>query len=566
MSEARVWYKNPVITVPIIAALIAAIGGIIAATIDGNDDVELCTVQGVVTSADGIPVADAVVEINGLSSKTDVSGVYVIQGASVGKKTVIVRIPGQEPIKRPMEVPEGYENVVFDMALPSFPAPEPAPAPAPTPAPAPAPTLAPTPATKYTLTVSVDPTNSGTVVLSPSQPPDGYDARTEVKLTATSSDDEMYAFDHWNLDASGTTSTTEVIMDSDKSIAAIFIELRVDKVIISPVSLTLEKTETRQLGLKVLDTNGKEVTDREVFWDPSNPFVADVVGGLVTGHNMGTAQITATVDGVEGSVTVNVVKQSVYSVSLTRENITLEVDETEQLSATVLDRRGNEITDRSVTWDRNNRGVVDISQGGLVTAKSAGTAVITASLDGKSDTVAVTVTQSVGSVSISPRGGTIGVGEPIQLTATVRDSGGRVLTDRPVTWSYSNPGVVDLNTLTGLVTGGSEGTVTITASVEGAQDSVTVTVTVPHLPPVFNDPPNEFSPKIGSAGDIVAINGQHFDGPNLRVKFGVIVAEIIEATATQITVRVPSGITGGVKIFLQTDYGTDVSEEYYNIM
>lgn len=76
------------------------------------------------------------------------------------------------------------------------------------------------PVTRYTLTVSVSPAGSGTVGLSPTQPAEGYIADTVVTLTATAATD--YEFDMWGGDATGSSATTNVTMDSDKSVTAYF--------------------------------------------------------------------------------------------------------------------------------------------------------------------------------------------------------------------------------------------------------------------------------------------------------------------------------------------------------
>ena len=69
--------------------------------------------------------------------------------------------------------------------------------------------------TKYTLTTSVFPVDSGTV-----NPNGGtLEEGSQVSLTATSSDG--YLFDKWTGDASGTTETVSVIMSEDKNITAI---------------------------------------------------------------------------------------------------------------------------------------------------------------------------------------------------------------------------------------------------------------------------------------------------------------------------------------------------------
>ena len=71
-------------------------------------------------------------------------------------------------------------------------------------------------ATKYNLSVSVDPGGSGAV-----NPAGGtYNDGTEVSVTATPS--EGFEFDHWSGDVSETSSSISLTMDNDKNIVAHF--------------------------------------------------------------------------------------------------------------------------------------------------------------------------------------------------------------------------------------------------------------------------------------------------------------------------------------------------------
>jgi len=69
---------------------------------------------------------------------------------------------------------------------------------------------------QYTLTTSVDPSGSGTIILNPSG--GTYDEGTVV--TATANANSGCQFDHWSGDASGSSATVQITMDSDKSIVA----------------------------------------------------------------------------------------------------------------------------------------------------------------------------------------------------------------------------------------------------------------------------------------------------------------------------------------------------------
>ena len=80
----------------------------------------------------------------------------------------------------------------------------------------------------------------------------------------------------------------------------------------------------------------------------------------------------------------------VTSVTLNRATLNLEVGKTGKLSATVLPASA---TDKSITWSSSKTDVASVSSNGTVTAKKAGTAVITATAtNGKSASCTVTVT------------------------------------------------------------------------------------------------------------------------------------------------------------------------------
>ena len=68
----------------------------------------------------------------------------------------------------------------------------------------------------YTLSVSISPPQTGSISSSGGQ----YESGTQVTLTANPANG--YAFDCWSGDASGTMSSINIIMDSDKSVIAHF--------------------------------------------------------------------------------------------------------------------------------------------------------------------------------------------------------------------------------------------------------------------------------------------------------------------------------------------------------
>ena len=79
------------------------------------------------------------------------------------------------------------------------------------------------------------------------------------------------------------------------------------------------------------------------------------------------------------------------------------------------------------------------------------------------------------SIDISPLEAVLGVGETLQLTVVLRDQRGAQMDVRP-TYASTNPGVVSVSALTGLVTAAAPGSVMVIASYEALTASAAITV------------------------------------------------------------------------------------------
>ena len=75
----------------------------------------------------------------------------------------------------------------------------------------------------YPLAVSRSPVESGKVLVNPPQPVEGYDPDTEITIKAVP--DAGYRFSHWSGAASGSENPATLIMDSEKQVSAIFVEV-----------------------------------------------------------------------------------------------------------------------------------------------------------------------------------------------------------------------------------------------------------------------------------------------------------------------------------------------------
>ena len=140
-----------------------------------------------------------------------------------------------------------------------------------------------------------------------------------------------------------------------------------------PATVNLNVGGTQALTRTIMPSNA---TNQNVTWSSNNNAVATVsAGGLVTAVGIGTATITVTTvaGGFQATSTINVNPVLPTGVSLNKTATSLDVGGTETLFATVIPFNA---TNQNVTWSSNNTAVATVSQSGLVTAVSAGTATI----------------------------------------------------------------------------------------------------------------------------------------------------------------------------------------------
>ncbi len=217
-----------------------------------------------------------------------------------------------------------------------------------------------------------------------------------------------------------------------------------------------------------------------LFWSSENTAIATVSGtGVVTGVAVGTAHIAASSGGKSGITTIVVIPPGVASVRVTPTSAAIKVGETVHLVAEPLDGSGNALEGRTVTWSSDNEAVATVDNTGIVTGVSSGAATITATSEGKSGTSGIAVGAAVAaSIAVAPPSITVIAGQTSQLTATVKDGNGSVISGAPVTWTVDKPAVAIVGS-TGLVAGQAAGTATITATSGSVHVNVPVTVTLP---------------------------------------------------------------------------------------
>ena len=167
----------------------------------------------------------------------------------------------------------------------------------------------------------------------------------------------------------------------------------------------------------------------------------------------------------------------VKSITLSTTGATIEAGTTLFIIPTLKDSAGNVLgaTNYSILWTSSDTLVATVNTLGVVTARTRGSTVIVATVAGQTAAATIAVPAPVGSVTVAPGTPFVLVGGALQLSATVKDAAGTIITSRTVTWTSSSTIVANL-TSTGLVTGLAQGAVTITAAAGNKTGFAQVTV------------------------------------------------------------------------------------------
>ncbi len=163
-----------------------------------------------------------------------------------------------------------------------------------------------------------------------------------------------------------------------------------------PTAITLKADKTNILvGGKASITatfTPAEIANEEITWTSSDESVATVMYGQVTGVAEGTAVITATsvadpTVSADITITVTTAEIPATSVTITTPEITL----LDSVTAEIEYEYAPADTTDELVWTSSDEDVAIVSQTGVITPISAGTAIITLTVGEFSDTCTVTV-------------------------------------------------------------------------------------------------------------------------------------------------------------------------------
>ena len=292
------------------------------------------------------------------------------------------------------------------------------------------------------------------------------------------------------------------------------------------------------------DKSKKDLTG-SVTWTSSAPGVIAISSaGTAQAKSVGSAGVSATSSNITGSLNVNVSAATLASIAISASHSSLPVGTSEQLTATgtYTDKSTKDITG-SVTWTSSAPGVVAITSGGTVQAKSVGSAgvsAVSASVTGSTN-LSVSPAVLVG-ISIAANSESVPVGDTLQLSAvgTLTDGSTQDLT-ASVSWTSSSPNVLGIRGA-GLVAGISMGAAGVTASSGSISTVKNLNVSAAVLSSVALAPTSPMVP-LGSSLQL-AVTGTYSDGSTQDVTQQV-TWNIDDATVAAVT---PGGMVSGLQV------------------
>ena len=218
--------------------------------------------------------------------------------------------------------------------------------------------------------------------------------------------------------------------------------------------------KSRKGWTRMVDTTSTSYIDKDVSSGKTYTYTVRCINSSATKFTSGY-----------DSKGVTVTTPAKPSAKLDKTSLTLTKGKTYTLKTTVTG------TNKAVSWSSSNSSVASVDKNGKVTAKTKGTATITAKVDGVSASCKVTVNEPAKTIKLDKTKVTLGAGEPCTLKATVSPS-------QKVTWTSSNPKLVKVDsngklTVTNEILNYSAiriDTVKITAKANGASATCTITV------------------------------------------------------------------------------------------
>jgi uncharacterized protein YjdB len=233
------------------------------------------------------------------------------------------------------------------------------------------------------------------------------------------------------------------------------------------------------------DFTTKDITN-SASWASSDKAVASVNTsgleiGLVTALDQGTANISASYQGIAGQASLSVIEDAVLSVDIVATTTSIPEKSFTQWQAYANLSNGDRLdVTRSANWSSSTPSVALVFKG-IIDAVSPGTATLTANYEGQADSEVLTVVSTaLSSIIVAPDNANVEPNGTVRYRAIGSYADGSFgLITGEVVWSTANSAVAEISNASaqkGLLTGIAAGSTTVTATLDGVSETVPINV------------------------------------------------------------------------------------------
>lgn len=277
----------------------------------------------------------------------------------------------------------------------------------------------------------------------------------------------------------GQTTLTASAEGHSVEVDVIVLDSEQADIAISSISFQNDTMELNQGEKKVnaVALSPANTTQHQLIWTSSDPDVATVNNGLVTGIGYGSATITAKSqanNSITATFTVNVTQDKTEAIIKLPDNAVYTIEKGKPVKLTYYVYPYDAADQGSIAFESSDNDILEIDEHGVMTGVAVGQATITASIGDISQDFDISVISPLKSISLDRSSVHIYAEDSDRLTVSFDPDD--TTDDRTIIWESSKPGVATVDD-NGTITGVSEGIATITATVGSHSASCKVSVT-----------------------------------------------------------------------------------------
>jgi uncharacterized protein YaiE (UPF0345 family) len=244
----------------------------------------------------------------------------------------------------------------------------------------------------------------------------------------------------------GTANISAKFMGVTKTVPAIVTAATLEKIIVGPFKTTVGLgTSVAYTAIGIYSDRSILLFDDEVSWSSADESVATVnEEGIAFTTGVGATNITAAFSGISGGAAITVTASDFVGLQIIPGSVNAPIGTNGQLQLVAFYLDGNTaVVTADAVWSSSDISKATVqpdgTNAGLLTLLAKGDVIITASYDGQTASIPVTVTAAVlQEIILEPLNPSIGIGASVNFTATgiYNDGSSQDISDE-VSWQSS---------------------------------------------------------------------------------------------------------------------------------